>query len=63
MTVKITYSGLGKLEDWYGHEDYYKQRTFGNVNSVMVSGDTVKMLIGKEIIKEDCVESVEIIES
>lgn len=62
MIVKITYKGLGKLDDWYGHEDYCKQKTFTGVNGVMISDDTVKMLIGKEIIKENCVENVEIIE-
>ena len=63
MIVKITYKGLGKLDDWYGHEDYCKQRTFTGVNSVMWStNDIVKMIIGKEIIKEDCIENVEIIE-
>lgn len=62
MIVEITYKGLGKPDTWYGHDDYYKQRTFTGVNRIMVSCNTVRMLIGKEIIKEDCVENVEIIE-
>lgn len=61
MIVRIIYKGLGKSEDWCSH-DYCKQRIFTGVNSIIVSDNIVKMRIGKEIIKEDCIENVEIIE-
>lgn len=41
MIVKITYKGLGKLDDWYGHEDYHKGRTINGANEINVLGNDV----------------------
>lgn len=40
MTIKITYAGDGKLDDWYGHEDYCKERKYGDVNRVALIPST-----------------------
>ena len=40
MTIKITYAGDGKLDDWYGHEDYCKERKYGDVDRVALVPST-----------------------
>lgn len=40
MTIKITYAGDGKLDDWYGHEDYCKERKYGDINRVAFVSST-----------------------
>ena len=40
MTIKITYAGIGKLDDWYGHEDYCKERKYGDVDRIALIPST-----------------------
>jgi len=64
MRIKVTYKGLGKLEDWYAHEDYYKLRIFKNIYSFMMSDNTItiKSIKGEEFKESlDNIETVEII--
>jgi len=64
MIAKITYKGLGKLDDWYGHVDYHKGRTINGANEINVLGDVVLIKVRGETIMESLneIESIRIVE-